>query len=132
MKSVVDLAKGWFAKADSDLADARRTIASSGPYDTACFHCQQAAEKLLKGFLSFHGQPFPRTHDLEELGRLCEKIDPLLKLTTPDIANLTDFAVKLRYDSEFWPSQQDAAAALTVAELVRSSILNAVPVNVHP
>lgn len=39
------LVRGWFRKADSDLADARRTTASEGPYDTACFHAQQAVEK---------------------------------------------------------------------------------------
>ncbi len=53
MKDKVDLAKGWFSKADSDLAAARLTLAASGPYDTACFHAQQAAEKLMMGFCLF-------------------------------------------------------------------------------
>lgn len=44
MKDRSALARGWFRKADSDLADARRTTASEGPYDTACFHAQQAVE----------------------------------------------------------------------------------------
>lgn len=35
MKDRLALAQAWFRKADSDLADARRTIASEGPYDTA-------------------------------------------------------------------------------------------------
>lgn len=47
MKDQRSLADGWFRKGDSDLADARRTLASEGPYDTACFHAQQAAEKYL-------------------------------------------------------------------------------------
>src|SRR5438445_10667980 len=34
------------------------------------FHCQQAAEKLLKGLLSHHGVAFSRTHDLNELSML--------------------------------------------------------------
>lgn len=45
MKDRSALARGWFRKADSDLADARRTTASEGPYDTACFRAQQAVEK---------------------------------------------------------------------------------------
>jgi hypothetical protein len=45
MKDRLALARGWFRKADSDLTDARRTAASEGPYDTACFHAQQAVEK---------------------------------------------------------------------------------------
>ena len=49
MKNREALAQGWFRKGDSDLADAHRTIKSDGPYDTACFHAQQAVEKYLKG-----------------------------------------------------------------------------------
>ena len=53
MKDAAALAQGWFRKADSDLADATRTVVSEGPYDTACFHAQQAVEKCLKGYLAF-------------------------------------------------------------------------------
>lgn len=67
MKDREALARGWFRKAESDLADAKRTIASDGPYDTACFHAQQAVERYLKGYLAWRDQPIPRTHDLEEL-----------------------------------------------------------------
>ena len=67
MKDNLALAQGWIRKADSDLSDARRTVNSEGPYDTACFHAQQAVEKYLKGFLSLYGKPIPRIHDLEEL-----------------------------------------------------------------
>jgi HEPN domain-containing protein len=34
------------------------------PYDAVCFHCQQAAEKLLKAYLVGKGQLHPITHDL--------------------------------------------------------------------
>lgn len=52
MSDQTDLAKGWFRKGDSDLATAQLIAHSNGPYDTACFHAQQAAEKYLKGFLA--------------------------------------------------------------------------------
>ncbi|MQL51620.1 HEPN domain-containing protein [Desulfofundulus thermobenzoicus] len=61
MKDKNELAKGWVLKAESDLATARRMLASEGPFDTACFHCQQAIEKFLKAFLAFQGQQIPRT-----------------------------------------------------------------------
>ena len=47
-----ELARGWFLKAESDLITARHMVESDGPYDTACFHAQQAAEKYLKGLLA--------------------------------------------------------------------------------
>ena len=74
-----DLTYGWVRKAESDLADVRRTLASEeGPFDTACFHCQQAAEKYLKAFLAWHGRQIPRTHDIEELFLICTEIDHAL------------------------------------------------------
>ncbi len=42
MKEQIDLVRGWMAKADSDLLVVRRILEGSGPYDTACFHAQQA------------------------------------------------------------------------------------------
>jgi HEPN domain-containing protein len=43
------------------------------------FHCQQAAEKALKAFLTFHDQPFRKTHDLASLGKQCANIDATLE-----------------------------------------------------
>ncbi|MBM4026372.1 MAG: HEPN domain-containing protein [Planctomycetes bacterium] len=37
------------------------------------FHVQQAVEKALKAWLCALGVPFPRTHDLDELGVLLEQ-----------------------------------------------------------
>ncbi len=115
MKSPRDLARAWIAKADSDLASARTIASSSGPYDGARFHCQQAVEKLMKGFLASRERTFPFTHDLDRLAGLCEAIEPSLRLTIPEVVALTDYAVKLRYDNDFWPAEQDARAAIAVA-----------------
>ncbi|MGA2985159.1 MAG: HEPN domain-containing protein [Terriglobia bacterium] len=74
MPDELELARGWFLKADSDLNTAKHMVESDGPYDTACFHAQQAAEKYLQGPLSLRGEPFHRTHDLEELQHLGEAL----------------------------------------------------------
>lgn len=48
----------WLGKAQRDLAAAVRLMAGDPPYaDTAVYHCQQAAEKALKGFLAAHDRP---------------------------------------------------------------------------
>lgn len=95
------MAQGWFRKGNSDLADARRTIESDGPYDTACFHAQQAVEKYLKGFLAWRGLEIPRTHDLEELQMQCLQEEEIKPLRVFDLTELTGYAVELRYDAEF-------------------------------
>jgi HEPN domain-containing protein len=132
MKSPLDLARDWLCKAESDLQSARLLAAGPGPFDTACFHCQQAVEKYLKGYLAARSQQFPFTHDLGRLAVLCDGLDPTLQIVRPDVIALTDYAVKLRYDNEFWPVRQDVEAALVVVHDVRSRILAAVPPQARP
>ena len=44
----------WIAKAKRDLEAAKRMIVCVDPLlDTGAYHCQQAAEKALKGWLTF-------------------------------------------------------------------------------
>jgi HEPN domain-containing protein len=132
MKTVADLVKGWLAKGDSDLADAKRCVSSVGPYDTGCFHCQQAVEKYFKAILCFHGQtPIP-THDLGRLIVAVEQAVPSIKLPRPEVLTLTNYAVILRYDSDFWPTQDKAAQAVAVAEKVRLEVFSVVPQDMHP
>jgi HEPN domain-containing protein len=134
MKDRAEHARGWFLKADSDLSAARQILNGPGPYDTACFHAQQAVEKCLKGVLAYYEQPIPRTHDVEELARLCELVQPSLKstLSKADLGELSDYAVILRYDSEFWPEREVAEDAVALAVMVRSAALSAVPLNARP
>jgi len=48
-----DLVHAWLIKALNDLRTARAVgNLAEGPLDTAIYHCQQAAEKALKGFLA--------------------------------------------------------------------------------
>jgi len=129
MKHKGDLAKGWVLKDDSDLADAKRTVCSDGPYDTACFHAQQAAEKYLKATLAFHGVMIPRTHDLEELQIMCAEFVKVADFSGLALEELSDYAVSVRYDFEFWPDIQTAKEAVEIAETVRLLVLRELPVS---
>jgi HEPN domain-containing protein len=132
MSDLADLARGWFRKGDSDLSTARLVVAGTGPYDTACFHAQQAAEKYLKGFLAFAGRPFPMTHNLEELEQRGAAVSPTPALMGIDLTQLTPYAIQLRYDSSFWPDQATAQEAIDLAEQVRAAVLAVVPPAAHP
>jgi HEPN domain-containing protein len=132
MKRNSDLAQGWLKKGDSDLADARRTSASDGPYDTACFHAQQAAEKYLKGLLAYHGQPIPYTHDLEELQSLCVSLVSGTGFRGLELEELSDYAVSARYDFEFWPDTAAAEAAVRLAETLRAHVVSSLPESARP
>ncbi len=124
MSEKADLVNGWLAKADSDL-DAGHHLLSSGPYDVVCFHAQQAIEKLLKALLAFFDQPPPRTHDLEELQRLLLAISNNADLAALDLFEASDYAVMARYDLQFWPDEETATGAMTLATTVKGLVATA-------
>jgi HEPN domain-containing protein len=63
------------------------------------FHVQQAVEKALKAWLCSLGVPFPRTHDLDELGALLEEAGQEIPEFLPSLLEFTDFAVIFRYEA---------------------------------
>ena len=61
--------RAWLARARDDLRGAEIDLAASPPLlGDAAFHWQQAVEKALKAFLTWHDRPFRKTHDLTEDG----------------------------------------------------------------
>ena len=64
----------WRLLAEDDLAVAEYLADNMRPIPTQhiAFHCQQAAEKYLKGALTVLGIEPPYTHDLEKLCSLIE------------------------------------------------------------
>jgi len=63
------------------------------------FHVQQAVEKALKAWLCSLGVPFPRTHDLDELGVLLEEAGEEIPEFLHALLEFTDFAVTFRYEA---------------------------------
>jgi len=127
MSGPIDLTWGWLKKADSDLATATQVVAGEGPYDTACYHAQQAIEKSFKALLAYIGSEIPRTHNLEELGAAAKRAAPSLEVDIDRLASITPFAVELRYDPDFWPDRQTAADAIATARELRSRVDDLVP-----
>ena len=59
----------WLAIADLDRRTVEVCLAAEPPLsESAALHCQQAAEKLLKGFLVLAAKRFRKTHSLTDLG----------------------------------------------------------------
>jgi HEPN domain-containing protein len=105
----------WLAKAAEDLASAG-DLAGTGHFGNALFFCQQAAEKSLKAFLTWHERVFRRTHDLEELGEACRAIDGTLAALVEQADVLSDYAWKLRYPgAAYTPEREEAEAMLGLA-----------------
>lgn len=81
---------------------------------------------------SLHGQPIPRTHDLEELQRLCTPLLSLAEFSALDLTELSGYAVELRYDADFWPERDTASEAVALAEQVRTIIVRTVSTEAEP
>ena len=94
-----ELALLYMQKAAEDEALIDEVIDSERVSDAAIgFHCQQAAEKLLKALLSQLGVRFRRTHDLTELMDLLADNGLELPHGLRDIDHLNPYAVEFRYD----------------------------------
>ena len=126
--------KSWFQKAANDLRGAKIDLQASPPLiEDALFHCQQAAEKSMKGFLTFHDCIFRKTHDLDNLASLCETIDSRLTDILDASRDLTIFAWVFRYPGETGaPSVEEARNSLAIARKVFESILSRLPKEIRP
>ena len=94
-----EVTKEWVIKADNDFYSADVLLHSGDEpiIDTACFHCQQCAEKYLKAFLTDHLIRFERTHVLMDLLELCISIDKDFRKIANDLDSLEGYAVAIRY-----------------------------------
>ena len=126
--------RGWLSKAGKDLAAATYELQADPPFaDDIVFHAQQAAEKSLKAFLSWHRVPFRKTHNLIELGGACcqidRSLDPLLRRAAP----LTEYAWKFRYPGDLEEATaKEAAEALATAREGFDAVLRCLPADVLP
>ena len=66
---------------------------------------------------------FPFTHNLAKLVGLCETADASFSSLILTVEPLTPYAVEMRYDNEFWPSQEVAQEAIVLAGKVRDFVL---------
>lgn len=130
-----ELVQLWLLKAQHDLASAQKLASGIDPYfDTAIFHCQQSAEKALKGFLVFHDQPFEKTHDLERLLNLAKTFQEGLGNLFGEAELLSTYAVSPRYPDEdnVEPDREEFDRALAAARKIYEAVLTRLPTEVHP
>jgi HEPN domain-containing protein len=85
----------------------------------ACFHAQQAIEKLLKAVLIVKGIEFQRTHDLHTLATLLLQNGISPAYTPEELARLNPFAVTFRYDDTDIPLIRDDVVEVMVNTMRR-------------
>jgi HEPN domain-containing protein len=82
------------------------------------FHAQQAVEKWLKALMAARGLAQLRTHDIDQLSRALEADGVELPFARSHLAELTVFAVPLRYEQLLDSEPLDRRATVALLEEV--------------
>jgi len=93
------------------------------PIEIICYHCQQSAEKYLKGFLALKGEEIKRTHDLVLLSKECQKHDEDFETIEEDGLMLTDYGVNVRYPFPMDINESDMKIAVKSAHKIKDFVL---------
>ena len=94
-------ARRWVAIADNDLRAVEIRLQAKPPAtETAAYHCQQAAEKLLKALLVAAARPTRKTHDLHELASEVAEVHPDLASLVKNCGFMTRWGFVYRYPVE--------------------------------
>ena len=124
----VTQAQEWRRFAAMDLDSAEYLLKMHPvPIEIICYHCQQSAEKYLKGYLVLCGKNPPKIHDLDELCKLCTKLSDTFKNIADYCSDLTAYGVHSRYQMEMMLEAQDMQQALNSAKAIRDFVLAIAP-----
>ena len=114
MKNESDV-KEWLRYADMDVlcANHLNEIQYPKPLEIICYHCQQAAEEMLKALILAYNGELQKTHDL---GLLVDELSEFVTFSE-DILNaadsLTPYGVKIRYPQELNIKEYHVSKALS-------------------
>jgi HEPN domain-containing protein len=124
------LAREWLEKGDHDFDEAKLSFQHGGWTDIICFHCHQAVEKYLKGFLVSRGCDITakkyKIHNLRILLKMCGELENSLKSLEADCGNLNQYYIEPRYPlgaPKVYP-KREAKEALEAAEKIITFIVN--------
>lgn len=119
----------WFDFAKQDLKMAEVAI-NEKFYNQTCFHCQQAVEKFLKGYLINKNKEVPKIHFLDELLNLCIQIDTDFENLRDYCSKLDDYYIPTRYPDalpgilpEGLPNEKDALEAISFVKEIMQFVI---------
>jgi len=94
----IDDVREWFLIADQDFDSANfLTKMYPKPIEIICYHCTQAVEKYLKGFLEYNDVVPEKTHNLSYLLDRCIEINDIFKAILKECDFINRFTTNIRY-----------------------------------
>ena len=135
-EALAQLTCEWLTKALHDIQTARITANTpEGPLDTAIYHCQQAAEKSVKGWLTGNNLSFEKTHDIRRLIRQAAALRAEFEGFAAAAEILTPYVSAFRYPGltdDLMPSREEFDIALQHAETIYDFVLKLLPPPARP
>ena len=120
-----EMLQQWLDKGKDDLRSAEylSTMHHPTPDEIICYHCQQSAEKYLKGFIFSHDIEPDKTHDLEYLLEICQQYYAEFSTLSSKIDVLKRYAVSPRYPNELGITNEDTKTALSYAKSIQEFVM---------
>jgi len=120
-----EILQQWIDKAKDDLRVAEYLSAMHYPTpdEIICFHCQQSAEKYLKGFLVSHDIEPEKTHNLKDLLKTCQEYNTEFSTLSSEAFILTKYAMLPRYPNELEITNEDMKIALNYARSIQEFVM---------
>ena len=111
--------KEWLEFAAMDLDSAQFLLGMRPvPVEIICYHCEQAAEKLLKAVLVAADVEPPKTHDLIQLCKKCAELDEEYEALADACIELSPYGVQVRYPSNLDLNEDDMRCALQMCRRI--------------
>jgi len=125
--------KEWRILAERDLtvADHLANTMVPVPTEIIAFHCQQAAEKYMKGALVILGEEPPYIHDLAELCKIAEKHRPAFASISSLCVKINYFSIQPRYDMGISLSEKDMRLVLAHTKTIKDFLQKEIPELFH-
>ena len=130
------LTREWLTKSLHNLQTARMIGSPSDDLlDTAIYHCQQSAEKSVKGWLTAKSVTFEKTHDIRRLIKQTAAVSPEFLQFAHAAEILTPYVSAFRYPGlteEPMPTRKEFDEALQHAQTIFDFVVNLLPKEARP
>jgi HEPN domain-containing protein len=112
----------WMDIAEEDFYSAQllNQAVIRKPYEIICYHCAQAIEKYLKGYLTYNGDLPEKTHNLLLLLESCIKKNPMFENIRSECSFLNKFTNEIRYPHRIEIKEEDVSFSISAVENIQN------------
>ena len=111
----------WIQIAEEDFYSAQLlNQADRKPFEIICYHCAQAVEKYLKGYLTYNETTPEKTHNLLLLLDICIGKEDIFEKIRTECSFLNKFTNEIRYPHRIEIKDEDIIYSINSVDRVRN------------